>query len=84
MIISPHFRAFTASLDSTIIPKNIHTALECPEWKNAFMEEMKALEKNKTWEICVLPKGYKIMGCKWVCSLTNKKQMEHLTDTRQD
>ncbi|KAL4010603.1 hypothetical protein IC575_030105 [Cucumis melo] len=49
--LSPQFRAFTASLDSTIIPKNIYTALECPERKNAVMEEMKALEKNKTWEI---------------------------------
>ncbi|TYK07784.1 Cysteine-rich RLK (receptor-like protein kinase) 8 [Cucumis melo var. makuwa] len=48
------FIAFTASLDSTIIPKNIYTALKCPEWKNVVMEEMKALEKNRTWEICAL------------------------------
>ncbi|KAA0048512.1 Retrovirus-related Pol polyprotein from transposon 297 family [Cucumis melo var. makuwa] len=66
------FRAFTASLDSTIIPKNIYTALECPEWKNAVMEEMKALEKNRTWEICALPKGHKTVGCKWVFSLKYK------------
>ena len=30
------------------------------------MEEMRALEKNKTWEICTLPKEHKTMGCKWV------------------
>ncbi|KAA0042054.1 myosin-9 isoform X2 [Cucumis melo var. makuwa] len=66
------FRAFTASLDSTIIPKNIYTALECPEWKNVVMEEMKALEKNRTWEICALPKGHKTVGCKWVFSLKYK------------
>ncbi|KAL0560758.1 hypothetical protein IC582_001171 [Cucumis melo] len=29
--LSPQFRAFTASLHSTTIPKNIHIALECPE-----------------------------------------------------
>ncbi|KAL0561520.1 hypothetical protein IC582_001950 [Cucumis melo] len=46
--LSPQFRAFTASLDSTIIPKNIYTALECLEWKNVVMEEMKVLEKNRT------------------------------------
>ena len=46
--LSPWFRAFIASLDSTAIPKNIHTAFECLEWKTAIMEEMKALEKNKT------------------------------------
>ncbi|KAL0549431.1 hypothetical protein IC582_013913 [Cucumis melo] len=62
--LSPQFRAFTASLDSTIIPKNIYTALECPKWKNAVMEEMKALEKNRTLEICALPKGHKTVGCK--------------------
>ncbi|KAA0048249.1 reverse transcriptase [Cucumis melo var. makuwa] len=67
--LSPQFRAFTTSLDSTIIPKNIYIALECPEWKNVVMEEMKAFEKNRTWEICALPKGHKTVGCKWVFSL---------------
>ncbi|KAL0546054.1 hypothetical protein IC582_015959 [Cucumis melo] len=33
---------------------------------------MKALEKNRTWEICALPKGHKIVGCKWVFSLKYK------------
>ncbi|KAA0046348.1 reverse transcriptase [Cucumis melo var. makuwa] len=40
-----------ANLNSTIIPKNIHTALEYSEWKNAIMEEMKALEKNRIWNL---------------------------------
>ncbi|TYK14469.1 Cysteine-rich RLK (receptor-like protein kinase) 8 [Cucumis melo var. makuwa] len=70
--LSPQFRAFTASLNSTIIPKNIYTTLECPEWKNVVMEEMKALEKNRTWEICALPKGHKTVGCKCVFSLKYK------------
>ncbi|KAA0040884.1 Beta-galactosidase [Cucumis melo var. makuwa] len=71
--LSPQFRAFTASLDSTTIPKNIYIALECPEWKNVLMEEMKALEKNNTWEICALPKGHKLVGCKWVFTLKYKE-----------
>ncbi|KAL4021200.1 hypothetical protein IC575_019992 [Cucumis melo] len=70
--LSPQFRAFTTSLDSTTIPKNIYIALEYPEWKNAVMEEMKALEKNNIWEICALPKGHKPVGCKWVFTLTYK------------
>ena len=49
--LSPQFRAFTTSLNSTVIPKDIHIALDCPEWKNVVMEEMRVHEKNKTWEI---------------------------------
>ncbi|TYJ97386.1 Beta-galactosidase [Cucumis melo var. makuwa] len=56
-------RAFIANLNSTIIPKNIYTILECPEWKNTVMKEMKAL---------ALPKGHKTIGCKWVFSLKYK------------
>ncbi|TYK01722.1 reverse transcriptase [Cucumis melo var. makuwa] len=41
-------KAFIASLDFTMIPKNIHLALECPELKTTVMKEMRALEKNKT------------------------------------
>ncbi|KAA0041260.1 reverse transcriptase [Cucumis melo var. makuwa] len=81
--LSPQFRDFTTSLDSNVIPKNIHIALDCPKWKNFVMEEMGALEKNKTWEICTLPKGHKTVGGNG-CSLSSTRQMELLTDTRQD
>ncbi|KAA0043032.1 reverse transcriptase [Cucumis melo var. makuwa] len=70
--LSPQFRAFIVSLDSTIIPKNIYTALECPEWKIVVMEEMKAIEKNRTWKIYALPKRHKTVGCKWVFFLKYK------------
>ncbi|KAL0551795.1 hypothetical protein IC582_010884 [Cucumis melo] len=33
------------------------------------MEEMRALEKNKIWDLCTLPKGHKTVGCKWVFTL---------------
>jgi Reverse transcriptase (RNA-dependent DNA polymerase) len=29
-------------------------------------EEMKAIEKNDTWELTTLPKGHKPIGVKWV------------------
>ncbi|KAA0052292.1 hypothetical protein E6C27_scaffold207G001230 [Cucumis melo var. makuwa] len=81
--LSPQFRAFTASLDSTIIPKNIYTALECPEWKIAVMEEMKALEKNRTWEICALPKGHiTVIRSKEGISVSQRKYtLDLLTET---
>ena len=74
--LSPRFRAFTASLDSTVIPKKFHVAFECPEWKTTVMEEMRALEKNKTWELCTLPKGHKSVGCKW-CSLSSIELLQN-------
>ena len=47
-------------------------AMEIPEWKTVVMEEMGALEENNTWDLCALPKGHKIVGCKWVFTLKYK------------
>jgi len=30
------------------------------------MEEMTALNDNKTWDIVLLPEGKKFVGCKWI------------------
>ncbi|KAK0581627.1 hypothetical protein LWI29_016112 [Acer saccharum] len=35
-------------------------------------EEMKALQKNYTWEIVDLPKGKKAVGCRWVYTVKHK------------
>ena len=48
------------------IPSHFQEALEDPKWKFAMVEEMKALQKNSTWEMVELPMGKKIIGCKWV------------------
>jgi len=37
-----------------------------PKWDNAMDEEMATLDVNATWELVVLPKGKKVIGCKWV------------------
>ena len=64
--LSPSFSAFTSQLSCLEIPKNVQNALAIPEWREAVLEEMKALEKNRTWDIEALPKGKKTVGCKWV------------------
>ena len=33
------------------------------------MEESNALEKNGTWNLVNLPKGQKLVGCKWVFAI---------------
>lgn len=35
------------------------------EWVEAMQQEIAALEKNQTWELTSLPKGKKLIGCKW-------------------
>ena len=36
------------------------------KWVKAMDEEIKAIEKNETWELADLPKGKKTIGVKWV------------------
>ena len=64
--LSPTYRAFVASLQSTKIPKDWKEAKLDPKWRNAMLEELAALEKNKTWELVPSPMGKKIVSCKWV------------------
>ncbi|KAL5830764.1 hypothetical protein ACOSQ4_016118 [Xanthoceras sorbifolium] len=46
--------------------------MSIPEWTNAVMEELEALQRNKTWDITELPKGKKAVGCKWVFTVKHK------------
>jgi hypothetical protein len=46
--LSPACRAFVASLQSVEIPKDWKEARQDPKWNEAMLEELRALEKNKT------------------------------------
>ena len=54
------------------IRNSVEEALSIVEWKSAVEEELRALEKNSTWEICDLPRGKKPVGCKWVFTVKTK------------
>ena len=64
--LSPSYAAFSSQLSSIEIPNNVQEALKIPKWKEAVLEEMRALEKNNTWSVLNLPAGKKTVGCKWV------------------
>jgi hypothetical protein len=49
-----------------IIPRDWKEAKQNPKWKEAMLEELKALEKNKTWDLVPFPMDKKVVGCKWV------------------
>lgn len=69
--LPPRFHAFTTNLDKTEIPKNIYEVLKVHEWKKVITEELRALEKNETWDVTKPPKGVP-MGHKWVFTIKYK------------
>nr|ABA94354.1 retrotransposon protein, putative, unclassified [Oryza sativa Japonica Group] len=64
--LSSTYKAFVASLDSVQIPKDWREAKQDPRWHQAMLDELEALEKNKTWDLVPFPKGKKIVNYKWV------------------
>ena len=54
-----------SSGDPSIFQEAIDSS-ERDKCKEAIVEEMESLNKNKTWEFSELPKGKKPMDCKWM------------------
>ena len=70
--LSPSFRAFVSNLNQVQVPHSIHEAVKIPKWKTAILEEIQALEKNKTWDITELPPGKQPVGCNWIFTIKHK------------
>jgi len=47
-------------------PINEVEALQHTVWKDVMIEELKSIEKNKTWNLVDLPSGKHQIGVKWV------------------
>jgi len=69
---SPTHKAFLTSLNTTTTPTSLSEALSDKKWKQAMDATMEALEKNSTWNLVALPNGKKLVGCKWVYTITYK------------
>ncbi|PNX65657.1 receptor-like protein kinase [Trifolium pratense] len=41
-------------------------ALSHPEWRQAMIDEMCALQSSGTWELVPLPPGKSLVGCRWI------------------
>ena len=46
--------------------KEAHESEERQLWLHAMEEELEALRKNNTWRLVELPKGQRVVGCKWI------------------
>lgn len=53
----PIYRAFVSNIDQVQIPSNIQEALQDPNWKVATFDEIRAIEKNDTWQVTEIPPG---------------------------
>jgi hypothetical protein len=51
------------------IPKTVQEALSRPGWRQAMIDEMTALESNKTWTLVPSPSEKSIVGCRWVFAI---------------
>jgi len=50
-------------------PSTYTEAISCPSspnWILDMQEEMESLQKNRTWELCELPKGRRALTAKWI------------------
>ena len=61
--------AFQTSLYSSSLPRNTEEAFQNPKWREAMKDVISALKKNSTWDKCMLLKGKKTVGCKWVFTI---------------
>ncbi|KAL0404518.1 UNVERIFIED_CONTAM: Retrovirus-related Pol polyprotein from transposon RE2 [Sesamum radiatum] len=53
-------------------PRSYKEGAASNEWREAMNDELKALERNQTWEVTTLPPGKRAIGCKWVFRLKLK------------
>ncbi|RVW49960.1 hypothetical protein CK203_091795 [Vitis vinifera] len=56
----PRFQTFLTQISSHEVPCTVQEAIMFELWRKGMDEEMRALEKNQTWDIVELPKGRKL------------------------
>nr|GEZ47391.1 putative reverse transcriptase, RNA-dependent DNA polymerase, Gag-polypeptide of LTR copia-type [Tanacetum cinerariifolium] len=67
---------FVSALNKSIEPRTYKEAILDDNWVNAMNKEIKALNKNHTWDITELPPGRKPIGCKWIYNIKYKANGE--------
>lgn len=67
--LSPLHYTCLSSVSSVSIPNSPGEALAHPEWRQAMIDEMCALQSTGTWELVPLPSGKSTVGCRWLFTL---------------
>ena len=55
---------------------NFEEATQDKKWRLAMNEEMKAIQKNGTWELTTLPKKKQVIGVKWIYKIKKNERGE--------
>jgi hypothetical protein len=71
--LSPSYKAFIALLQGVSTPIDWKIATMDPKWRDAMIEELEALKKNKTWVLTRLPEGNKADRCEWIYTIKNPR-----------
>ncbi|MCO5547412.1 hypothetical protein L7F22_000861 [Adiantum nelumboides] len=66
--VAKHF-TFMAKVAQDIEPTCFEETAENVKWQEAMNEGMDTLYGNEVWELVPLPKGKKLIGCRWVYKL---------------
>ena len=69
LIYANHVMLYANTQAHAVEPSSYKKALESPDkdkWIDAMQEEFQSLEEMGTWKMVDIPKGRKIVGCKWV------------------
>lgn len=69
---SPSNCTFISKLFSIPIPQNLQEALSDPKWREAMHKQMRAVNKNNTWEFIELPNEKKTIWSKWMFTVKHK------------
>ena len=63
--VAQHY-AYMVNVKKDVEPTCFEEAKTEKKWRDAMEDEMQALTENETWDLVKLPKGKKVIGCKWV------------------
>jgi Reverse transcriptase (RNA-dependent DNA polymerase) len=64
--LSAKYQTFLTQISSDVEPKTFEETIKHKVWVDAMEGELKALNRNNTWELVKIPDGKKTMGCRWI------------------
>ena len=66
MVSTPHQLICLSAMEEYPEPMSYEEAATHAGWTEAMQKEIMALQNNNTWDVVDLPKGKKVISCKWI------------------